>query len=377
MSPLRLGLLAFMLLCGGAAAAPADAQIRVAGLQEPVFVHRRDACEPLDIPDAPARAFRDQSGMVHLFATHYVNRASVGPSLGQVQHDCRVVYRGVGNSDPAAFDDRAWLVAFWTNDGRNVAALVHNEFQGNLRPSLCPSRIYFKCWYNSLTEALSRDGGYGFARASPALVAGPPIRFDANVGHPVGYFNSSNIVPYNGAYYAMVFADNAGGQRRGVCLLRTADPTRADSWRAWDGEGFGRRLGDPYHETPAQAGLHSCTPVSPEHLKWHVSSLVFHPRSGQFVAVMASGQAPAAFLYSLSPDLLHWSAPQKIIDIPRDPACQSLVTAYPSLLDPASPARNFETIGDRPYLYFTRFHLENCKLLLDRDLFRIPLTLAF
>jgi hypothetical protein len=45
-----------------------------------VFDTAKDACEQTDIPDVPARAFRDAEGMVHLFATHHVARASVGPT---------------------------------------------------------------------------------------------------------------------------------------------------------------------------------------------------------------------------------------------------------------------------------------------------------
>jgi hypothetical protein len=45
--------------------------------------------------------------------------------------------------------------------------------------------------------------------------------------------------------------------------------------------------------------------------------------------------------------------------------------AYPSLLDPESSSRNFETTGQRPYLYFTRFHYKDCRNVLNRDLVRV------
>ena len=44
---------------------------------------------------------------------------------------------------------------------------------------------------------------------------------------------------------------------------------------------------------------------------------------------------------------------------------------YPSLLDPDSPSRNFETTGRRPWLYFTRFHYKDCRNVLNRDLVRV------
>jgi hypothetical protein len=53
----------------------------------------------------------------------------------------------------------------------------------------------------------------------------------------------------------------------------------------------------------------------------------------------------------------------------------------PSLLDNHSKSRNFETIGQRPYLYFTRFNVgfnspTSCFTSLDRDLIRIPLEFS-
>ena len=47
--------------------------------------------------------------------------------------------------------------------------------------------------------------------------------------------------------------------------------------------------------------------------------------------------------------------------------------AYPSVLDPDSSSRNFETTGKRAYLYFTRYNYESCQETLDRDLVRVPI----
>ncbi len=50
---------------------------------------------------------------------------------------------------------------------------------------------------------------------------------------------------------------------------------------------------------------------------------------------------------------------------------------YPSLLDPDSPAPNYNMIGRRPYLYFTQFNYPynggTCWMDLNRDLMRIQL----
>jgi hypothetical protein len=49
---------------------------------------------------------------------------------------------------------------------------------------------------------------------------------------------------------------------------------------------------------------------------------------------------------------------------------------YFSLLDPKSSSRNFDTLGDSPYLYFVRFRVIDGKLARNRrDIYRIPITI--
>ena len=67
--------------------------IEIVGPEQTVFDWSRDSCEPRDIPDAPARAFRDARGRVQLIASHYVNRREVGPDLDHLAHRCEVIMR--------------------------------------------------------------------------------------------------------------------------------------------------------------------------------------------------------------------------------------------------------------------------------------------
>jgi len=88
------------------------------------------------------------------------------------------VYQGAHSDDPSRYDDRQWLTSFTTADGRQIHALVHNEFQGNRRKEVCPSGRYLSCWYNAITYAQSGqsdDGGYSFKQEAPPknLVAAP------------------------------------------------------------------------------------------------------------------------------------------------------------------------------------------------------------
>lgn len=353
------------------AASAANLVIERAGPAETVFSHESDACQPLDIPDAPARAFRDAGGRVHLFASHYINLAAVGPDLNSVKRECIVVFQGAGSNDPATFDNQAWLTSFWTKDGKTIYALVHNEFHGE--PLTCSP---LKCWYNAVTSAVSRDRGFHFTRAESAIVAAPAYPLDNAVRHPVGYFGSSGIQESNGYYSTVVWAEAAAPQERGACLLRTADLTHPESWRAWDGSGFNVRLGNPYSE-PSSLPPHVCSPVDSGRLRSAVLSLVRHRPTGRYIGLMSVEDGPRpGFFVSDSTDLLNWSEPSRIMDTGPAVAgeCGNRPTlAYPALLDANSPSRNFEIIGNRAYLYFTQFHFKDCEETLDRDLLRVPI----
>ena len=184
-----------------AAPAPAVA-VTVAGPAETVFRWQADRCAPDDIPDAPARAFRDQAGTVHLFASHYVNRALVGPLLDAVRPDCAVAFVADKADDPEKFDDYVWLAGFHTDDGHTVAALAHAEFHGDRRPALCQSRQYMSCWWNAVLGLVSHDGGGAFTRApgAGAVGAAPPYPPVLGVGRPDGDFWRGNNPPPRGGH---------------------------------------------------------------------------------------------------------------------------------------------------------------------------------
>ncbi|HYN39736.1 MAG TPA: hypothetical protein VES39_10840, partial [Rhodospirillales bacterium] len=263
-------------------------RLAIAGPVETAFRWSTDACSRDDFPDAPARALRTADGEVRLFASHHINRVSAGPSLDRLRHDCRVVYRGAGSDRPQSFDDMAWLISPYTLDGRTIYALVHNEFHGHLRPSLCRSRDYRACWYNALTWAVSTDRGRSFSRAdgAAALVAAPPYQYEPDSG-PYGLFNPSNIVARDGFYYAFAFARPYRHQAGGACLLRTDRLDDPASWRAWDGGAFTVRFGDPYAANDAARSTETCVPVAPRRLTASIGSLVRHLPTGLFIATFA------------------------------------------------------------------------------------------
>lgn len=130
--------------------------VRIAGSEQTVFSWPRDRCALRDYRDLPARAFRDAGGDVQLIASRYRNRRFIGPSLDRLTHPCDVTMASARNANPARFDDLEWLGSPYTQDGRTVYALVHNEYKGHQHPGRCPSADYLSCWYNSVTLAVSR-----------------------------------------------------------------------------------------------------------------------------------------------------------------------------------------------------------------------------
>lgn len=344
------------------------------GSQEIVFSHAQAACDQSDIPDAPTRVFLDSHGFVHLIAAHVKNYFFLGRDFDTLKRNCDSAYSGAADIDPSHFNNRSWLTAFWTTNGNDILALVHNEYHGVPGTSSCPTGNPVQCWYNSIMVTVSHDGGRHFTRPQESLVAVPRTKFDPAIHTPIGYFGPSNIVARDGFYYVMIWAEADGKQARGECLLRTATIWQASSWRAWDGVGFNSKLSDnPYTRMDDQSTVNVCQPIEPSKLIGHVTSLVWSEVAENYIAVMAP-DTPSHFdfVMSTSRDLIHWSELQEILGTSDEKlSCPGLPTyAYPSLVDPSSKSLVFSDIGTSPYLYFTRFNRVNCKLGLNRDLLR-------
>ena len=333
--------------------------------QAQVVFDTRQACEQIDIPDAFPRAFRDDNNLVHLIATHYVARAMIGPTLDQVKHDCRVIYRSPLDPDPAHFLDANWLTSLYTDDGRRVAALAHSEYHGDEHPGMCGDLINPNhsqdCAWITVTFAESRDGGYSFQEPSPPanLVASLPYPYDKNNRDGAqGYEAPTNILKVGQFYYAMLNVRREyKAQSYGPCLIRTADVFDPSSWRAWNGRDFTIRFIDPYIERNGEETQHVCPPV----FAGSVDSLVIDEQTGVYLAsiyVQDDRYGHGTGLYIMaSRDLIHWSKPTLVASTDfllsgEPPGNWSFL--YSGLLDPTSPDRNFATISNTPYVYYVR-----------------------
>lgn len=375
--------------CGPKIAAPAPGA-KIVGPRETVFDASADACDALDYPDLPARAIRDRTGAVHVYIAHMVNRRLTGPDFDHLEHPCAPALRSGDDPRPARYDGLEWIAAPYTTDGHVVHALVHNEFQGQRQPpDVCPSRVYRSCWYNAVTLARSDDGGRTFTHKPPPehFVAGVPYRYVPDIGH-VGVFTPSNIVrdERDGFLYSLVQVQEHRAQARGACVMRTRTPERADSWRAWDGDGFDLQFANPYVTPGLRPQRKVCAPVSTDEIQDMTQSLTWNTYFDRWLLVGRAGRFDRrkgsvvwGFYFSLSDDLVEWTDRTLLMqaELPWTYRCGDRPPVnYPSVIDPSSRSRTYATSDRRIHLYFTRFNQSGCTQTADRDLVRVPVEFS-
>jgi hypothetical protein len=349
------------------------------GAEETVFNHSTDSCEPLDVPDTPAHAVRLADGSLMLADGDAPrNYAMFGGDFSTLSRSCTaptLVSDDLKNPD--SYDNQEWIHSVYRS-GNLIHALIHNEYHDSIASDCKPgdSSPANPCWYNSITYAVSTDGGHTFTHAVPPaqLVAPPPEVWNPQgPPPPYGYFNPSNIVLAQDSFFYAVFVANAPGGPQGVCLIRTqslGDPT---SWRAWDGSAFNLQMTDPYTGPPPTM----CAAVAPGIAQ---PTLTYNTYLGKYMMVGSAVVGNASVCgagYALSSDLVHWTDFQIMRAAyftypPCQPPAGSIVTTYFSIIDHGDATVNFEKAGQTPYLYYTRFN----DLSLNRDLVRVPMVIT-
>jgi hypothetical protein len=360
------------------AAAP-EISIQIQGNEHVIYSYQRDRCDRGDIPDSPLRAIRVRDGAIVAYAGNDRNRSFIGNSLLELRHSCDVAIDSARNPDPAKFDYLTWIDAPWTLDGTTVNALFHEEFHGNEVPGACQFNTVSQCWYNAVTYGVSRDAGRHFTIPNPVyIVAAARFKHDAEQGRPRGFFNPSNIVETNDAFYTLIFTQGGEGQERGACLFRLLKFDKPWAWRAFDGHDFSASAENPYAGEPSPAK--PCRPVGS--FSNFISSLVRHAPSGWYIALTreignASRGTQDRIEYTTSKDLINWSEGSTLIEILGKPPqnCGPTGYVYPAILDPQSPRNNFDDVGDTAFLFLTKLHLANCQINYNRDLVRFPIRI--
>jgi hypothetical protein len=351
---------------------------------EVIFDSDVDGCGLWDVPDGPARAWRDHRGEVVLLAGNDVNRLFVGQDLSSLRRHCAVVHEGAQNDDPLAFDDRVWILATHTIDGRIVEAITHVEYHGHRRPQLCPGQDYLSCWRNALTALISHDGGRTFTRDPRGhVVAALPYGYSGRTRHRTGYFSPSNVLRVDDMLYVFMFAENAGEQRRGACLIRRPVEGGPADWRGYDGARFTVRFLDLRAETPTDPRDHVCAPIGP--FDTALASIMRAPTLGGYVGVTTTtrrdenGVETSGVWWTFSQTLIDWSPPQLLLEGPllwRRDCARPFVIAYPSLIDDDGPSRTFDVAEGDFWLFLTRIDLDSaCRPTASRALVRHRISL--
>jgi hypothetical protein len=348
------------------------------GPAEVVFDWSKDRCEALDIPDLPARAFRDVDGNVQLISSHLKTRRAIGPDLNDVKHECEPVMQATHDGDPSKFSDNEWIASTYTEDGSTIYAIVSNEFHG-WEHGMCTAKDNFACWYNANTLVVSHDAGKSYEHAATPpgqLIAALPEQYEDGAG-PYGAMEPSNIIKKDGYYYAFVRIDEYKSDAQRLCLMRTDNLSDASSWRAWDGTDFTVVFHDPYADAEAAKTAPACAAMDLD-LGLIGTSITYNTYLNRYVMMglstdnFSTDREIWGVMYAFSDDLIEWDRRILLFEAPLPWSRQDgnpRVYLYASLLDPDSTSRNFETAGKTAYLYLTRF---NGGDPLDRDIIRIP-----
>lgn len=351
-----------------------DPYMAITGPMEMVYDWATDRCAPDDDPDMPVRAFVDADGNVQMNRSWPNNRRFVGANLDSIRPQCEITLASAEDPDPAHFNYKTWIQALYTEDGKTIYAILHNEHN-------CSDVGKEFCWYQNMTFAVSTDGGATFQIPSPPdnYVASLPYRFEPGVG-VYGMIGGSNIIKgSDGAYYMLALQKAYKKQEQHTCLLRSEDIADLKSWRAWDGSGFNIRFVNPYVETDFQPVEHECPAVDDNsQLDGLNESLIYDTYLERYVVAAfgssnIDGEVVKGLYYSTSKDMIHWE-PKKLLakmNLGGGPGTPDGF-AYAVLLDPDSGTRNFETADKKAYIYFNRGNHASGIASTDADLARFP-----
>ena len=340
----------------GVLAAPVPAAVTL-------FDWSADACETWDIPDTPARFWKDGDG-VAMIAGSEASRVARGATPFRLDRDCTIAFAGAHDGDPRRHDDRAWIHSVWARDDGTVEALAHVEYHGH-RHGTCVAGTYMACWRNSVV-ALESNDGRTFNRIPGPPVAALPDPYDPDQTRRTGYFNPSNIFRAGRFLYVFVFAEASGAQARGACLLRR--PQSGGDWLAWTGAAFSARLSGRSHGG-------TCAPV--DGVKSVLSSVVADGKGGYLAVTPRTVEGQSGIWLQRSTTLRRWSDPELLVPLPllwRKDCAAPAVYAYPALVSPDSRSRNFDLLDGPIWLTAVRMPLgPACRVGPERDLIAWPL----
>ncbi len=326
-----------------------------------------DSCSAVNIPDAPVRAYRDSSGQINLTIPHYVNYRLKGNSFSTLTPDCDAMLVSEHLTDPSLHRSAQWIQSLYTEDGKTVHAILHNE---NFDAGGYGTGNYYS---TSACYAFSTNGGGSFVEpAFPDNVIFSPSgnttgRPFAPIGHD-GLEPFSNIIKKDGYYYFYGYISLADHTlmtpaNSPLYLFRSDNLGDAHAWRGWDGNDFTVQLGNAYTDQLDLSNLKGvgegtpwdgATALMGTNVTWNTYFNKF-----MMIGISSKSGVPGIY-YALSDDLLNWSnrVPLKLFntsyqmgfEAPIDPLKRRVT--YATVIDHDDTSRNFEVTDSTIYLYW-------------------------
>jgi hypothetical protein len=364
---------------GPAASVESKLSLQIAGPEEVIFDDRQSNCPIRQFPDSPARAVRQANGDIVMFATFETNWFLTGANWDSLGAICKSAGQASQNADPKTIDDKFWIQALHSLNGRDFIALGSHEYLGSRHPGMCNYTTTGTqappCWFSSITQYESRGDARNFVPASVGrVVATPQIPFDPDNLKRIGYFTTSNIVSMGEYRYALIFASESSVQKSGNCLFRSRLTDGPSAWLGWNGSEFAADLS----QVPAEIAKQpvNCQPV--RGLGHEARGLVWNPQTELWVTTYTGRiRDKTGIVVATSRNMFDWGNEQMLFEAPltrRDPDCTP-VYRYPSIIDHDAPKFAFETIEKRPYLYSVKILLGGCRQT-ARQIVRAPLRIS-
>ncbi|RCK33273.1 hypothetical protein TH9_10240 [Thalassospira xiamenensis] len=361
-------------------------ELKVTGPEKIIFDSDVAGCDSHHLPDAPARAFRDDRGRMILFAPNFQNRAFVGYGFDSLKPDCDSRFMAAGKAQPDLLDDRTWIHAIYTKDGRNVYALGSASFMPYRHEMPCKGRTKrIDCWINGLVTLKSTDGGKTFdylGQPPHHAPFPPPEPYRDDRKRAPSYVTVTNIINWQNYLYAIVWRREEEWKNSRNCLVR-APANDPSSWQVWDGNDFIEAAN--LTDQGWQVQQTDCARVGPKGIT-SIRGFVRHEGTNTFIAIYQhrqrnkDGTDRHGMFYSTSPDMKNWSEPKFLLDEDLDPDAGpgDPFAAYATMIDEDSQDRLFSTIDDEASLVFVRLipKPHNGKWRVPRQLVRFPVSIT-
>ena len=413
----RLGVHTWRLVLG-ARQANDIAGVRVVGQPTLVFDHLTDQREPNHLADFATTAWKEADGTVNLTVSHFENYRMRGPDLEHLTSARDVIFSSTSAaSDPveAHVNNRHWLAAPYTFDGRTVFALAHHEWYACLSVGDCEEggpptttsmgSYQLNSWANALTLLMSQDGGASWrVNGAPGthLVANERFNWTGSAAlekgvyrqgfNHTGLMTPSRLIKEGTHYYSIAFVvhrdfanlspatGQAPADKEGWVLIRTTDPTRSSGWEGWES-------GDQYVALDSRRS----TAFNPMPMAGP-PQIIYDTNAEMYIAVFAPFGRVGPAYYVTTPTLAKpsWSAPVAIegtADLQINPRAENPGSTcsigfqpgnYLSVIDSHSRGLNFESTDGDPWLFYSYNPALGC--LGDnmaRDIFRVRLSVVY